>query len=41
MGGIQQLIFNFAFRNANTEDETFAAKKKHMKEMKNRKKARA
>ena len=38
---IQQLIFNFAFRNANTEDETFAAKKKHMKEMKNRKKARA
>lgn len=31
---IQQLIFKFAFRNANTEDETYAAKKKHKKEMK-------
>ena len=38
---IQQLIFKFAFRNANTEDETYAAKKKHLKDMKNRKKAAA
>lgn len=36
--GAQKLFFKFLYRNANTEDETYAAKKKRKKEMKSAKK---